>query len=107
MEGYRWLPDALGLPGLNYLLVNAPDPYFGGYAWYDFSGKPEPGIRRSRGLLFALLDAQRERGFPSAQTLVFGFSQGCLMTYEIGLRYHTRSPVWWASAATSTNRNAC
>src|SRR2546421_11134739 len=38
MEGYRWLPAALGLPWLHYLLVNGPDPYFGGYAWYDFSG---------------------------------------------------------------------
>ncbi len=87
MEGYRWLPDALGLPGLNYLLVNAPDPYFGGHAWYDFSGAPEPGIQRSRDLLFKLLDTQRGRGFPSGQMFVFGFSQGCLMTYEIGLRY--------------------
>ena len=26
MEGYRWLPEALQLPWLNYLLVNAPDP---------------------------------------------------------------------------------
>ena len=90
MDGYRWLPDALGLPGLNYLLVNAPDDYFGGYAWYDFSGEPEPGIQRSRKRLFDLLDAQRTGGFPSEQTLVFGFSQGCLMTYEIGLRYPHR-----------------
>ena len=87
LAGYRWLPAALGLPELNYLLVNAPDPYFGGHAWYDFSGEPEPGIQRSRELLFALLEAQSARGFPSEQTLVFGFSQGCLMTYEIGLRY--------------------
>ena len=90
LEGYRWLPDALRLPGLNYLLVNAPDPYFGGHAWYDFSGEPEPGIQRSRKLLFKLLDTQRERGFASEQTFVFGFSQGCLMTYEIGLRYPHR-----------------
>jgi len=27
MDGYRWLRRAMGLPGLNYLLVNAPDPY--------------------------------------------------------------------------------
>ena len=90
MDGYRWLPDALGIPALNYLLVNAPDPYFGGHAWYDFSGEPDPGIQRSRGLLFALLDAQRARGFPSARTFVFGFSQGCLLAYEIGLRYPHR-----------------
>jgi phospholipase/carboxylesterase len=25
IEGYRWLPPALDLAGLNYLLVNAPD----------------------------------------------------------------------------------
>ncbi len=30
MEGYQWLPDGLGLPWLNYLFVNAPDPYYGG-----------------------------------------------------------------------------
>ena len=38
MEGYRWVPEALDLPWLNYLLVNAPDSYYGGYSWYDFAG---------------------------------------------------------------------
>jgi phospholipase/carboxylesterase len=87
MEGYRWLPPALGLPWLNCLLVNAPDPYFGGYAWYDFSGDAGTGVERSRALLFELLDEQRRRGWPTGQTLLFGFSQGCLMTVEVGLRY--------------------
>src|ERR1041385_281011 len=32
IEGYRWLPNALSLPWLNYLLVNAPDEYYGGYS---------------------------------------------------------------------------
>ena len=32
--GWRWLPEALGLPDLNYLLVNAPDQYFGGWSWF-------------------------------------------------------------------------
>ena len=85
--GYRWLPAALQLPWLNYLLVNAPDDYFGGYSWYDFAGDPAPGIERSRRLLFDLLDAQRQQGWPTDQTTLFGFSQGCLMTWEIGLRY--------------------
>ncbi|PYK01554.1 MAG: serine esterase [Verrucomicrobia bacterium] len=87
MEGYRWLPPALGLPWLNCLLVNAPDPYFGGYAWYDFSGDAGTGVERSRALLFELLDEQRKRGWPAEQTILFGFSQGCLMTIEVGLRY--------------------
>ncbi len=87
MEGYRWLPAALHLPWLNYLFVNAPDAYYGGYSWYDYAGDPHPGVVRSRQLLFELLDVQRAAGFPTEQTFLFGFSQGCLMSYEIGLRY--------------------
>ena len=90
IEGYRWLPPALGLPWLHYLLVNAPDLYFGGFAWYDFSGDAGTGVERSRALLFELLDAQRKRGWPTEQTVLFGFSQGSLMTFELGLRYPHR-----------------
>lgn len=88
--GYRWMPSALRLPWLNYLLVNAPDDYYGGYSWYDFAGNPGPGIERSRKLLFALLDAQRANGFPTEETVLFGFSQGCLMTVDVGFRYPHR-----------------
>jgi phospholipase/carboxylesterase len=87
MEGYRWLPPTLKLPWLNYLLVNAPDGYYMGYSWYDFGGDPVPGIKRSRELLFNLLDEMREKNFPTEQTILFGFSQGCLLTHEVGLRY--------------------
>jgi predicted esterase len=89
-EGYRWLPEALKLPWLNCLLVNAPDPYYGGFSWFDIYGEAEPGIRRSRALLFELLDAQRALGFPTGQTVLFGFSQGCLMTLDAGARYPHR-----------------
>jgi len=87
MEGYRWLPQALGLPWMNYLLVNGPDRYFGGHSWFDFSGDAGTGVERSRALLFELFDQQRQRGWPTEQTMLFGFSQGCLMTMEVGLRY--------------------
>ncbi|MST00484.1 MAG: serine esterase, partial [Pedosphaera sp.] len=87
MDAYRRLPPALALPWLNCLLVNAPDSYYGGYSWYDYADDPHPGVVRSRQSLFDLLDTQRAAGFPSEQTFIFGFSQGCLMSYEIGLRY--------------------
>ena len=87
MEGFRWLPEALNLSWLNYLLVNAPDPYNDGYSWYDFMDDPDPGMTRSREVLFELLDAQRDNGHPTGQTFQFGFSQGCLITMEIALRY--------------------
>ncbi len=90
IEGYRWLPSALNLPWLNYLLVNAPDEYYGGYSWYDFTGDDAPGVERSRKLLFDLLDQHRADGFPTDQTVLGGFSQGCLMSIEVGLRYPHR-----------------
>ena len=90
MEGYRWLPGALRLPAMNYLLVNAPDDYFGGFSWYEFEGDASSGIERSTAMLFELLDVQRTAGFPTEQTTLFGFSQGCVMTIETGLRYPQR-----------------
>ncbi|MDB6054158.1 MAG: serine esterase [Verrucomicrobiales bacterium] len=88
MEGFRWLPPALNLPWLNYLLVNAPDPYYTGFSWYDFAGDSSSGIARSREHLGKLLDHLRESGFPTEQTILSGFSQGCLMTLETGFRYN-------------------
>jgi phospholipase/carboxylesterase len=85
--GMRWIPEALDLPWLNYLLVNAPDEYYGGFSWYDLYGDSAPGVKRSREMLFELLDAQRREGFPTEETVLFGFSQGCLMTIEVGARY--------------------
>jgi phospholipase/carboxylesterase len=85
VEGYRWLPDALRLPWLNCLLVNAPDEYYGGYSWFDYPDNMGPGILRSRKLLFQLLDEWRAKGFE--EITLGGFSQGGLMTMETGLRY--------------------
>src|ERR1700730_3707987 len=85
--GFRWLPRSLNLPWLNYLLVNAPDDYYGGHSWYDFAGDASGGVRRSREMLQELLDAQRAKGFPTEVTVLFGFSQGSLMTVEMGARY--------------------
>jgi phospholipase/carboxylesterase len=87
LEGYRWLPGVMNLPWLNYLLVNAPDEYYGGFSWFPYPGERGPAIVRSRELLFKLLEAQRERGFAPEDTFMFGFSQGCLMSCEIGVRH--------------------
>jgi len=88
--GYEWLPGAMNLPWLNYLLVNAPDDYYGGFSWYDYMADIVPGVARSRKLLFELLDAQANRGFATERTVLGGFSQGCLMAIDVGLRYPRR-----------------
>lgn len=87
MEGYRWLPGEFNLPSVNYLFVNAPDDYHGGFSWYDFMGDAAKGIERSYQLLSQVLEVQRAEGFPTEQTVLFGFSQGCLMVLETGIRY--------------------
>jgi phospholipase/carboxylesterase len=87
IEGYRWFPEAMNLPWLNFLLVNAPDEYYGGYSWFDYPADIVPGVLRSRKLLFDLLDDLRAKNFPAEQITLGGFSQGCLMTVDAGLRY--------------------
>ena len=89
LEGYRWWPEAMALPWLNYLLVNAPDEYHGGYSWFDIEDQP-PGVRRSRRRLTGLLDECLAQNFPAHQITLGGFSQGCLMTMDVGLRYPHR-----------------
>ena len=90
IEGYRWLPETLNLPWLNYLLVNAPDEYYGGWSWFEYPGDMPPGILRSRQLLFELLEEMIKKGFPAEQITLGGFSQGCLMTVDVGLRFPQR-----------------
>lgn len=99
MEGWRWLPRQLGLPWMNYLLVNAPKDYYDGFSWFElmvprFPGEPlkmsATDVEMSRRMLHELLDHQRSAGWPSDQTALLGFSQGCLMTLDAGLRYPHR-----------------
>ena len=89
IEGYRWLAEAMNLPWMNYLLVNAPDEHYGGFSWFDIDNHP-PGVLRSRKSLFQLLDDLRAKHFPAEQITLGGFSQGCLMTIDAGLRYPHR-----------------
>jgi phospholipase/carboxylesterase len=88
LEGYRFLPQVLQIPELNYLLVNAPDPYFTGYSWFDlFGGNLRQGITRSRDLLFRILEDLEAQGWNSNHVGVLGFSQGCLMGLDLACRY--------------------
>jgi len=86
LEGWLWLPEALQLPWLNFLLVNAPDRYYEGWSWYDIESGV--GVAASRQKLFELLDGLTD--YPADQIVFCGFSQGCLMAIEIGARYPRR-----------------
>src|SRR5690606_5639635 len=96
LQGFTWMPSQLGLDGLSYLLVNAPDDYYGGFSWFDFTGggahmeNAVPGILRSRKLIKGLVAEVMAQGVASRDILLFGFSQGCLMALDAGLRSEVR-----------------
>ena len=84
--GFHWMPSTLAIEGVSWLLVNAPDPWYGGYSWYGMPPDHGPGVLRSRELLNRLFDEIEAGGYRSEDTVLFGFSQGCLLTLEWGGR---------------------
>ncbi len=89
-EGLVDLHDVLAPPGVSSLFLNAPDLYYGGYSWYDLPPNQLPGIKRSRALLEQVFAGIARQGYAPENTVLFGFSQGCLMTLEFGARYPHR-----------------
>lgn len=86
-NGFLWLPQELQRNDISFLLVNAPDPYFTGFSWFDLFSQPAPGIKRSRELLFEMLRELDEQGWTADHIALLGFSQGCLMAMDLALRY--------------------
>ena len=68
----------------------------GGYvmrAWYDIvhtdlgRQEDEKGLRASQLQVEALIAREKERGIPAHRIVLAGFSQGCAMTLQTGLRH--------------------
>jgi phospholipase/carboxylesterase len=89
----------LGLPRTRFVFPHAPSrpvtinmglimP-----AWYDITGLTRAGqeserhVRESAALVDALLDRERQRGVPSARTVLAGFSQGGALALFTGVRH--------------------
>jgi phospholipase/carboxylesterase len=62
-------------------------------AWYDILGmdlvrrEDEVGLRKSQQQIEQLIAREIERGIPAEHIILAGFSQGCAMTLQTGLRY--------------------
>jgi phospholipase/carboxylesterase len=64
-------------------------------AWYDFlhfdfhrgGREDEPSIRASQALIEQLIEQEVARGIAPERIVLAGFSQGCVMTLQTGLRY--------------------
>jgi phospholipase/carboxylesterase len=91
--------DLSGLPGIRFVFPHAqaiPVTINGGYvmrAWYDITGaelmrrEDETGLRDSQRDVEALIAREKARGIPASRIVLAGFSQGCAMTLQTGLRH--------------------
>ncbi|GGX76555.1 carboxylesterase [Massilia dura] len=88
-----------GLPGIRFIFPHAntmPVTINGGYtmrSWYDIvhtdlgRQEDEKGLRASQLQVEALIAREKARGIPAHRIILGGFSQGCAMTLQTGLRY--------------------
>ena len=91
--------DLAGLPGIRFVFPHAktmPVTINNGYvmrAWYDIVGtdiarrEDEAGLRASQVDVEALIAREKSRGIPAERIILAGFSQGCAMTLQTGLRH--------------------
>ena len=86
-QGFSFMPDYLNIDDLNYLLLDAPYDYFGGRSWYDLPPNQKEGIQYSSKILTNIFDTLFEEQFDISKSILFGFSQGSLLTFEFGTRY--------------------
>lgn len=87
-EGFVGFPPFLALDDMNYILFDAPFEYFTGHSWYQLPPDQLLGIAYSSTLLTKDLDTLFESDFEADKSFLFGFSQGSLLTFEFGARYH-------------------
>ena len=91
--------DLTGCPGIRFIFPNAdsiPVTINGGYvmpAWYDILAmdlvrkEDEVGLRKSQKQIDTLIEREIERGISAEKIVLAGFSQGCAMTLQTGLRF--------------------
>ena len=91
--------DLSGCPGIRFVFPHAPTmpvTINNGYvmrAWYDILGtdlakrEDEAGLRKSQAMVEQLIAHEKARGIPSDKIVLAGFSQGCAMTLQTGLRH--------------------
>jgi phospholipase/carboxylesterase len=86
-------------PGIRFIFPHAatmPVTINGGYvmrAWYDILGtdiakrEDETGLRVSQKRIEQLIEREKTRGIPANRIILAGFSQGCAMALQVGLRF--------------------
>lgn len=91
--------DLSGCPPIRFVFPTAPTmpvTINGGYvmrSWYDIftpdlvRREDEPGLRASQAAIETLIANEKARGIAAGRIVLAGFSQGCAMTLQTGLRH--------------------
>jgi phospholipase/carboxylesterase len=87
---FRFFDEEMDMPEMNYLLLNAPKKFLDGYSWYGDPPYEREGVLKIREKLLQLLVQLELQGWKSENIFLFGFSQGCLISADIGLNYPKR-----------------
>ncbi len=85
LKSFRSIKEELKLPEMNYLLLNAPRRYDGGYTWYAFPPKQANGVLLARKKLTALLHELEFQGWAPEEIFLYGLSQGCLVSCDFAM----------------------
>lgn len=87
LKPFRQFNEELAVSDINYLLLNAPKKYLGGFSWYGEPPYQRIGVLRVRQKMFQLLNELEAQGWKTENTFLLGFSQGCLVSTDIALHY--------------------
>ncbi len=91
--------DLSGCPPIRFVFPHAPTmpvTINGGFvmrAWYDILGtdlvkrEDETGLRKSQAMIEELIAQEKARGIKADRIVLAGFSQGCAMALQTGLRH--------------------
>jgi phospholipase/carboxylesterase len=87
LRPFKKFNEELDLTDMNFLLLNAPKKFLGGYSWYGEPPYLKQGVARIREKLLQLLRDLESQGWDSKNIFLLGFSQGCLVSADLALHW--------------------
>lgn len=87
------LADEINLDRVRWIFPDGPvelPELLGGRAWFEMPPNHDRGILESRKLLFELVGWLERQKIPSERIALLGFSQGAVMSLDVGVRYLRR-----------------
>ena len=87
LKPFKSFNEELRIPEMNYLLLNAPKKFLGGYSWYGDPPYQKEGVLRVRAKMLKLMEQLEQQGWKSENIFLLGFSQGCLVSADLAMNY--------------------